>query len=76
MCRDTHLGDKLRKKRKEVSTIKINVVFTFVGRGLLTVTGHIEDIEGDWQSSKRMFPYENVISYIFSVWFSVFLFIL
>lgn len=39
---------------------------------LWTVTGHTEDIQGGWQSSKRAFPYNNVMSYTFSVWFSVF----
>lgn len=41
---------------------------------LWTVTGHTEDIQSGWQSSKRAFPYNNVMSYTFSVWFSVFMF--
>lgn len=33
MCRDTHLGDKIIKKHKEVSTIEVNVVVTSVELG-------------------------------------------
>lgn len=32
-CRDTHLGNKIIKKCKQVITVEINVVVTFVGLG-------------------------------------------
>lgn len=72
MCRDTHLGNKILKKYKRVTSTEVNVMVTFMGWGTSTVNcdrtrkGH-----PGWLT--RVFSCNDVMSNN-SVWFSVFFF--